>query len=108
MSSDRASDPTEPLVEGRRDAEMGDIKNGPHSFLSETPVNGNPALTKPRASPSPPRRVNRVRLVPPGGTKVYTSPADRHEGAYFVGLAVVALAALASRLWTISEPDHVA
>jgi len=39
---------------------------------------------------------------------VYTSPLDRSDFAFFGGLLVVTLASIATRLYGISEPPHVA
>lgn len=93
------------------DVEMGDVRSEGHSSLSETSTNGSavPAAEKPHASPPPPPlAVPLVKLVPALRSGVYTPPADLHDWAYFVGLALVTLAAVATRLWTITEPEHVA
>jgi len=40
--------------------------------------------------------------------EVYTSPLDRSDFAFFGGLLVITLASVATRLYGISEPPHVA
>ena len=39
---------------------------------------------------------------------LYTSPIDNSDMAYYVGLVLITLASIATRLYSISEPQHVA
>lgn len=41
-------------------------------------------------------------------TRLYTSPLDNSDLAYYVGLALITLASIATRLYRIDEPYHVA
>lgn len=39
---------------------------------------------------------------------MYTSPIDSSDLAYYLGLAVITLASIGTRLYKISEPPHIA
>ena len=59
-------------------------------------------LVEEKAEPQPPVKTP----LPP--RRAYTSPLDGSYSAYFVGLAVILLASAATRLYSISRPDHIA
>ncbi len=40
--------------------------------------------------------------------RLYSSPLNNSDVAYYVGLAVITLASIATRLYKIDEPYHVA
>ena len=41
-------------------------------------------------------------------THMYTSPIDNSDLAYYIGLTVITLASIGTRLYKISEPPHIA
>lgn len=86
---------------GEKESESQDTSDtGPNTTSS---VDSTTTFSEPPVRPiihSPSHHCIRARL--------YTSPLDNSDLAYYIGLALITLASIATRLYKIDEPYHVA
>ncbi len=83
----------------------------PESQGTSASSDTSPSVTT-TSSSEPVPRVPRIHLssqyCATTTARLYTSPLDNSDLAYYIGLALVTLASIATRLYKIEEPYHVA